>query len=385
MSNLRAFIGAELFDGASRQKDAAVLVDDDHVVAVVAPGNLPEQAEKVWLDGGLLAPGFVDLQVNGGGGALLNDVPTVDGVRTITRAHVKTGTTALLPTLITDNIEVTSAAIEAVRAAIAVGVPGCLGIHLEGPHLSLARKGAHDPALIRPMDDEDFARVTSTGIGNVLLTVAAETVPPDRIARLAAAGVHVSIGHSDASYEVAFAAFSAGAHGATHLFNAMSQLGHRAPGVVGAALNHPDSWCGLIADGFHVHPGAIDAAIRAKRAPGRIFLVSDAMSTVGSDLTEIVLNGRRIERHGGKLTLADGTLAGSDLDMLGAVRFMVGTIGISLDETLRMASLYPAQFLGVDRRHGRIAAGARADFVHLGEMIDLRAVYIGGVRQDFAA
>ncbi|MCX5497190.1 N-acetylglucosamine-6-phosphate deacetylase [Kaistia dalseonensis] len=385
MSTLTAFTGAELFDGANRRRDVAVLVEDGHVKAVVEPGHLPADATLITLDGGLLVPGFVDLQVNGGGGALLNSATTVEGVRTICTAHARYGTTALLPTLITDTPEVTEAAITAVRDAIAARVPGCLGIHIEGPHLSIARKGAHNPAFIRPMSEADFDRLTSTGIDHVLTTVAAETVPPAQIAGLVAKGVHVTIGHSDASYETVTAAFAAGARGVTHLFNAMSQLGHRMPGVVGAALDSPDVWCGLIADGFHVHPAAISNALRAKRAPARIYLVTDAMSSVGSSLTEFTLNGRVITREGGKLTLSDGTLAGSDLDMISAIRFMTETIGLSLDETLRMASLYPAEYLGIDRTHGRIAPGSRADFVHLKGDLDVAGVYIAGARQTFAA
>ncbi len=383
MTRLTAYCGADVFDGMRRLGPAAVLVADGAVVGVAAPGDVPDDAERIELRGGLLAPGFVDLQVNGGGGALLNEATSIEGVRNICAAHARFGTTALLPTLITDTPAVTTAAITAVRAAIDAGVPGCLGMHIEGPHLSVARKGAHDPDLIRPMEESDIERLTSTGIDHVLTTVAAETVPPAQIARLAAAGLTVSIGHSDASYEMARAAFSAGARGVTHLFNAMSQLGHRGPGLVGAALEAGDVWCGLIADGFHVHPGAIDAALRAKAAPSRVFLVTDAMSTVGSDLSSISLNGRLIKRGGGKLTLDDGTLAGSDLDMITALRFMIDQVGIPRDEAFRMASLYPAMFLGIDRTHGRIAPGARADFVHLAADLGVRGVYIGGQRQLF--
>ncbi|WP_018183571.1 N-acetylglucosamine-6-phosphate deacetylase [Kaistia granuli] len=384
MPNLTAYLTADLFDGATRRRDAAVLVEGDTIVGIVGPGGLPDGAKTISLDGGLLAPGFIDLQVNGGGGALLNSAATIDGIRTICTAHARYGTTALLPTLITDTPAVTEAAIAATRDAIAAGVPGCLGVHLEGPHLSVARKGAHNPGFIRTMDEADLERLTSTGLEHVLTTVAAETVPPEQIARLTEAGVHVAIGHSDAPYETAMAAFNAGARGVTHLFNAMSQLGHRSPGVVGAALDSSDSWCGIIPDGLHVHPAAIANALRAKRAPGRIFIVTDAMSTVGTTMTEFELNGRIIQRQGGKLTLDDGTLAGSDLDMIGAIRFMTGTVGIGLDETLRMASLYPAQFMGIDRTYGRIAPGARADFVHLTGDLDVAGVYIGGARQHFA-
>jgi N-acetylglucosamine-6-phosphate deacetylase len=384
MSKLTAYLASNLFDGALRRRDVAILVEGDRVQSLVEPGGLPEGVETAALGSGLVAPGFIDLQVNGGGGALLNSATSVEGVRSICEAHARYGTTALLPTLITDTPAVTEAAIAAVRDAIEAGIPGCLGIHVEGPHLSVARKGVHNPDYIRPMDEADLQRLVTTGIDHVLTTVAAETVPPEQIARLSAAGITVAIGHSDASYEVAMAAFNAGARGITHLFNAMSQLGHRSPGVVGAALDSPDAWCGIIPDGFHVHPAAIANALRAKRAPGRIFIVTDAMSTIGTRMTQFELNGRVIHRNNGKLTIDDGTLAGSDLHMVGALRYMTGTVGVGLEETLRMASLYPAQFLGIDRTHGRIAPGSRADFVQLSEALDVEAVYIGGVRQHFA-
>lgn len=368
--------GTDVFDGERRRSDLALLVEDG-IVAGILPAA--DARDAVDLGGGLIAPGFVDLQVNGGGGVLLNETPTVEGVRAICEAHALRGTTALLPTVITDRPAVTAAAIAAVREAIAVRVPGCLGIHVEGPFLSVARKGAHDPALIRPMAEADFAMLEGAGIP-VLLTVAAETVSPAEIARLVALGVHVAIGHSDASFETASAAFAAGARGATHLFNAMSGLGHRAPGVVGAVLDAPEVWAGIIPDGFHVHPAAMAAAIRGKRGPGRVFAVSDAMSTVGSDADVFFLNGRRATRRDGRLTLEDGTLAGSDIELGAGVRYLVRALGLPVEEALRMGALYPAEFLGVSDRYGRLVPGTRADFVHLSDDLAVLGVWIGGER-----
>jgi N-acetylglucosamine-6-phosphate deacetylase len=212
-----------------------------------------------------------------------------------------------------------------------------------------------------------------------MVTVAVEHVSPAVIRRLADGGVTVSLGHTDASYDAARAAIAAGARGVTHLFNAMSPLGHRSPGMVGAALQSSSVWCGIIADGHHVHPAALAIAVRAKQPPGRCMLVTDAMSTVGAEGGSFILGGRPVMREGGRLTLPDGTLAGSDIDMAASVRFLVDDVGIPLDEALRMASLYPAEFLGAGDRHGRIGAGRPADIVHLDDALRVTGTWISGV------
>ena len=380
MSDLSAIVGPRIFDGEDWHDDAALLIEFGLVSAVVRAADVPAHALTTRLDGGLIAPGFVDLQVNGGGGVLLNNAPTLASIRTICAAHAQFGTTALLPTLITDTVAVNAAAIAAGEAALAQGVPGFIGLHLEGPHLSVARKGTHDPALIRPMDDADLARLVAAraALPNVLVTVAAETVTPRQIAALVDAGIIVSLGHSDAGYEEASAAFAAGASMATHLFNAMSQLGNREPGVVGAALFNGHVHAGLIADGIHVHPAAIQLALRAKVGPGHVFLVTDAMSQTGTDLTSLTLNGREITRADGALRLSDGTLAGADLDMIDAVAFMHKEIGLPLDEALRMASLYPAQAMGIGEDYGQLRPGAVASFVHLSKDLAVRSTWIAG-------
>jgi N-acetylglucosamine-6-phosphate deacetylase len=379
MSDLLAISGARIFDSQHWHDDAALLIEFGSVAGIVAARDIPANADRVVLDGGMLVPGFVDLQVNGGGGVLFNNDPSLGAIRTICAAHAQFGTTALLPTLITDTAEVNDAAIAAGIDADAAKVPGFLGLHLEGPHLALTRKGTHDAALVRPMDDADLARLTAAAgkLQHLLCTVAAETVNPQQIAALRSAGAVVSIGHSDAGHAVVSAAFDAGASMITHLFNAMSQIGNREPGVVGALLDRPEAHAGLIADGIHVHPASIGIALRAKRGPGRIFLVTDAMSQTGTDIQTLTLNGRTITRADGALRLSDGTLAGADLDMIDAVNFMVDTIGLELDESLRMASLYPAQAMGIET-HGHLNAGGRASFVHLSASRDVRATWIDG-------
>ncbi|RIX97993.1 N-acetylglucosamine-6-phosphate deacetylase [Aureimonas flava] len=373
-----AYRGADIFDGKTRRAGHALVVADDRVAAIVPDGELGAGAEVVRLDGGLLAPGFLDIQVNGGGGVLFNEAPSVQGVAAICAAHARFGSTALLPTVITDRPAVTFAAIRAVAEAMAQGVPGCAGIHVEGPFLAQARKGAHDPALIRPMAAEDLAALCETRVRPFLLTVAPESVSEAQIAALASAGIRVSLGHTDAGFDTAMRSFAAGATCVTHLFNAMSPLGSREPGLVGAALEAEAVWCGFIPDGHHVHPAALGAALRAKRGARKLIAVTDAMPTVGSPADAFELNGRTARRRDGRLTLPDGTLAGSDLSMIGALRHLVDVLGFALEDALRLCSSHAAEFLGLAATHGRLGAGARADMVWLGDDLALRGVWIGG-------
>ncbi|MBZ9726497.1 N-acetylglucosamine-6-phosphate deacetylase [Mesorhizobium sp. CO1-1-11] len=380
MSDRFALTGARIFDGDDWHEGAALVVRDGLVEAMLPQGALPGDIRAVDTGGGMLVPGFVDIQVNGGGGVMLNDHPDVASIETICRAHAPFGTTALLPTLITDTPAITAAAIAAGEAAALQKVPGFLGLHLEGPHLSIARKGAHDPALIRPMTDADQAMLIAARqkLPVLLTTIAPESVDPARVKDLAKAGVIVSLGHSDTGHATAKAFAEAGASVVTHLFNAMSQIGNREPGLAGAAIDIGALSAGLIADGIHVHPATIRIALDAKQGPGRIVLVTDAMATIGTEMSSFTLNGRTIYRRDGSLRLADGTLAGADLDMISAIRFMHRTVGLELSEVLRMASLYPAQAIGQSHRLGRFANGTAADIVALSDNLDIGSVWIGG-------
>ncbi|MCV2865736.1 N-acetylglucosamine-6-phosphate deacetylase [Albidovulum sediminicola] len=372
-----AYTSTQIFDG-TRLTPGALVVEDGRVSAVAS--EVPRGMRQVELGSGTIAPGFIDLQLNGGDGVMLNDAPTLETLERMAAAHGGLGATAIFPTLITDTPEQTRAAVEAAVAAIATGVPGIAGLHLEGPHLSLARKGAHDPALIRRMEDADLAFLVASAarLPRLMVTLAPESVSNDQLARLSAGGVYVSLGHTDADYDVCVAAAGAGARIVTHLFNAMSPLGNRNPGLVGAALDRGGLSAGLIADGIHVHPAAIRAALAAKRGPSRIFLVSDAMATAGSEITRFTLNGREILRRDGRLTLADGTLAGADLDMAGALRVMTRDVGTALDHALAMATSGPARAVGLEGRYGHLMPGRAADFVYLDDALRLMGVWRAG-------
>ncbi|MCE8511461.1 N-acetylglucosamine-6-phosphate deacetylase [Ruegeria pomeroyi] len=361
--------------------DGHMLVIDAGRIQRIAPlGEIPDNARHLRLQGGWLAPGFVDLQVNGGGGVMLNNAPSVDSLRKMAQAHARIGATTILPTLITDTPAVVAAAITAVEMAVAGGVPGIAGLHLEGPHLALSRKGAHDPALIRVMEEEDLALLLEAARRLPLLkvTLATESVTPEQIRALTAAGVLVSLGHTDARFEDCRAAADAGAACVTHLFNAQSQMGNREPGVVGAALALGALSAGIIADGVHVHPASLGNAIRAKAGPGRVFLVSDSMATAGSDIDAFTLNGREIRRSGDRLSLADGTLAGAHLELAQAIRNVMAMAGLDVAAAVGMATRSPADLIGrVDL--GRLAPGARADLVHLDDQVALRRVWRDGL------
>lgn len=376
----RVFVGAAVFDGAALREGAALAVEGGRVAGVV-PEAEAGPGERVRLAGGVLAPGFVDLQVNGGGGIMLDGVAGAEGIARICAAHARLGTSGLLPTLITDAPGAVRAVLEAGIAAAEAGVPGFLGLHLEGPHLDPRRRGAHDAGLIRPMEDADVAlyRAAAARLPTLVVTLAPEAATPAQVAALSEAGVVVSLGHSGCGLGEARAAFAAGARMVTHLFNAMSGLGHREPGLVGAALDDGRVWAGLIADGVHVAPEAMRVALAAKRGPGRTFVVSDAMAVAGTELDEFRLQGRRVLRREGRLTLEDGTLAGADGDMARGVRTLVREVGVDLAEALRMATTYPAEAL---RRAdmGRLVAGGRADVVHLDDALEVAGVWRAGER-----
>jgi N-acetylglucosamine-6-phosphate deacetylase len=359
-SALHAIAADHVFDGTVVHERAAVIVDGARIADLVPITDLPRTISTRTLpEGAWLAPGFIDLQVNGGGDVLFNDQPTVQGVCAIAAAHRRRGTTALLPTFISDSTEKMRLAMEAVNAAV-VSEPSILGLHLEGPYLSPERPGVHDRRQIRQPSPDELAMLTAPRKGVLLVTLAPEVVPPGFIAQLAAAGIRVSLGHSMASYRQTRAAMAEGLSGFTHLFNAMRPLSSREGGPIAAALESPEAWYGLIADGVHVDPAMLRLALRGLGHP---MLVSDAMPPVGGTRSNFNLHGDSITAQEGCCVRDDGTLAGTVLDMAAAVRNCVRLLGVSLPEALRFASAHPAAFLGLAQKLGHLVAGSRADLV----------------------
>jgi N-acetylglucosamine-6-phosphate deacetylase len=359
----------------------AVLLEGARIAAVVPASDARiGGARRIDLAGARLVPGFIDCQVNGGGGALFNDDPGVAAIRTIGAAHRRFGTTAFLPTLISEDFGAITRAIDAVRQAIAAGVPGVAGVHIEGPFINSARAGAHDAAKLREMSPRDVELLSSLENGKTLVTLAPEMTTASTLRALAGKGIILSAGHTDGTFEEVSAAFGNGVRGVTHLFNAMSPLHHRKPGAAGAALADPGCWCGLIVDGRHVHPAVLKIAL-ASRPADRFMLVTDAMPPVGARQDSFTLQGRRVQVKDGVCVDERGTLAGSALDMATAVRNCVEMLGLPLERAVRMASTYPARFLGLDAEMGRIAAGYRANLVALDAGLRVSGTWIDGEQE----
>ena len=368
-----------VFDGAVAHRNAAVIISDERIEGLARRAELPADLPLHEMPGGVwLAPGFIDLQVNGGGDVLFNDAPTPQTIRQIAAAHRRFGTTALLPTLISDSPARMKAAVAAVDELSAVE-PGVIGIHLEGPFLSPEKAGVHAPGQIRQPTANDLDLITAPRRGVTLVTLAPEQVSPDFIGKLTKAGVRVALGHSMATYEQTREAIAAGLTGFTHLFNAMRGLDSREPGPIAAALESADVWYGLIVDGAHVAPAMLRLALRGC---GRPILVTDAMPPVGGTHATFTLNGDKISVRDGRCTRQDGRLAGSCLDMASAVRNCVRLLGVSLTDALRFASTHPAEFLGLDTKLGRIAPGLRADLVAIDcKTIEVHHTWVAGERE----
>jgi N-acetylglucosamine-6-phosphate deacetylase len=359
------------------QDGLAVEIADGRIPALTPDAALARDVSRRDLEGGLLLPGFIDTQVNGGGGALFNDAPSTDTIARIGAAHRRYGTTGFLPTLISDDLSVVEAALTAMREACSAGVPGLLGAHIEGPFLSYARQGIHDSDHFRALDAPALDLLTRDWGCRIVTTLAPEMVDRKAVRRLAAAGVIVAAGHTNATYAQMRDGFADGFTGVTHLFNAMSPLTAREPGVVGAALES-DAWCGIIVDGRHVDPVVLRLGLKCHRLD-RFMLVTDAMPCVGGDRHSFVLQGKTIFVRDGACYDEEGRLAGSDLDMASALRNAVRELGLSLAEASAMASRGPAAFLGLAEETGRIAPGLRADLVLLDDDLRVRETWIGGV------
>lgn len=366
-----------LVDGELRS-DMALIVADEIVTDLLPASRIAADVPIIDLDGDLLVPGFIDLQVNGGNGALFNDAPSVAALRKIAEAHWQYGTTAFLPTLISDDLEKIKLAVKTVEDAIAQGVPGIVGIHIEGPFLNIDRRGIHDRQKIRKFDDDGLKAISPVHGGTTLLTIAPECLDAGDINALLRRKIRLCAGHTNATYEQLAEAFEAGVSGVTHLFNAMSQLTNREPGAVGAALLNPDVWCCIIVDGKHVHPATLQVALRAKGGHGRLILVTDAMPTVGLKHKAFHLNGRDVSVIDGVCQDGFGTLAGSDIDMARSVLNAQELLGLSFSDAVAMASANPASFLGIDQELGSLTIGKKANMVRMNRSGVVQSTWING-------
>ena len=374
-----ALANGRLLTAGGLASGQTLLLSGARIEALVDPEDSRcRDAVTVDLEGQLLLPGFIDVQVNGGGGVLFNDDPSPESIRAIGVAHRRFGTTGFLPTLISDDLDTIGRAVDAVQCALDAGMPGVLGIHIEGPFLNWARRGVHDSRHLRPLDTSLVSLLSRLRGGRTVLTLAPEMTTPEIIAKLAASGILVSAGHSEASFAETSAAIAQGLRGFTHLFNAMARIEPREPGIVGAALYDDKTWCGIIVDGHHVDPIMLKLALRCK-PHDRFMLVTDAMPAVGSTEPTFVLQGRTIRVVDGICRDENGTLAGTALDMAAAVRNAVSLLGLDIVEAARMASEYPAEFLGLGSELGRIAPGYRANLVLMDDEFTVQKTWIEGL------
>lgn len=373
-----ALTGANVFDGHRVIENAALIYEENSIIGVVPRDEVPADCTITELNGGLLSPGFIDLQINGAGGVLFNNAPDIESLKTMAAAVRPLGVTRILPTIITDDITVTRAAVDACTEASKT-VPGILGIHVEGPFFCLKKNGVHQKDKIRKVGNEDWDWIKKLSDIPSILTLAPDQVSPSDIQKISDLNIRICAGHTNATYDQVVSAHNAGLSGFTHLFNAMRQFSGREPGVVGAALTLKNTWAGMIADGIHVHNASMLHAI-ASKGYEQVFLVSDAMATIGSDQKTFELYGERIEEKDGQLVNAEGKLAGSAISLADAVRYCAHTLQLPVEQVLAMATRVPASYLNINSQYGTFASGAVADICHLDDELNVLSVWQDGLK-----
>ena len=371
-----ALSNCKIYTGSDVLTDHAVIIDNDQIQSVVPATQLPEGIEVEDLDGANLSPGFIDLQLNGCGGVMLNDEITPETMQIMHEANLKSGCTSFLPTLITSSDEDMRASIAAAREYHNKYQNQSLGLHLEGPYLNVAKKGIHSVDFIRPSDDGMIDLICANADIIAKVTLAPEQNAPEHISRLKAAGIVVSIGHTNATYAEARQGFEAGITFATHLFNAMTPMVGREPGVGGAIYDTPEVYAGIIADGFHVDYANIRIAHKIKGE--KLVLVTDATAPAGANIDHFIFVGKKVYYRDGKCVDENGTLGGSALTMIEAVQNTVEHAGIALDEALRMATLSPATAIGVEDRLGRVRKGMVANLIVFDRDFNVKATVVNG-------
>ncbi|CAH8200224.1 N-acetylglucosamine-6-phosphate deacetylase [Vibrio aestuarianus] len=371
-----ALTNCKIYTGSNVLVDHAVIIKNELIEAVCPLADLPQDITTQDLKGANVSPGFIDLQLNGCGGVMLNDEVTADTMQTMHKANLKSGCTSFLPTLITSSDEDMRQAIAAAREYQTKYKNQSLGLHLEGPYLNVMKKGIHSVDFIRPSDDNMINTMCENSDVIAKVTLAPEHNNPQHIERLAKAGIVVSIGHTNATYTEARNSFESGITFATHLFNAMTPMVGREPGVVGAIYDTPDVYAGIIADGFHVDYANIRIAHKIKGE--KLVLVTDATAPAGANMDYFIFVGKKVYYRDGKCVDENGTLGGSALTMIEAVQNTVEHVGIALDEALRMATLYPAKAIGVDNKLGRIKKGMVANLAIFDRDFNVQATVVNG-------
>jgi N-acetylglucosamine-6-phosphate deacetylase len=373
-----AVTNCDIHTGEEVLYDKAIVIKDDYIHEIIDLDKIPKDLEVLDLNGANIAPGFIDLQVNGGGGCLFNDNPSVESISTIFQGHKRFGTTNFLPTIITTTDEKIYKAIKSVKECLKNKTNGVLGLHIEGPFINEKKAGVHDKKFIHLISESDLDFIRKNSHGSIkIITLSPELVTENQIKSLKECGIIISAGHSSATYDQSIESFKWGITNVTHLFNAMSSFESREPGLVGATLDIDSIWAGIIVDGYHVNFASVRIAKKIKK--NKLFLVTDAMPPVGSNISDYKLGDLKIQCNNKKCVTMDGVLAGSALDMATAVRNCVQKVGIPLDEALRMASTYPSETIGINNTLGKIKPGFLANMVIFNNQIVVESVIINGV------
>ena len=372
----QALLGSQIFCGERFYDDHALLLDGKSIVDIVHKNNIPDNFNKIELDQGILAPGFIDLQVNGGGGVLFNNSPNKESLNTIIKAHQFFGTTSIMPTVISDSLEVLEQCIKTVTEEIKNN-SSLLGIHIEGPFFNTKYRGVHQKQYISTINSDYLNLFESLRGFPVMLTLAPECISSQQLKHLTSLGIKTLAGHSDATYDELDDAINNGLDGFTHLFNAMGQISAREPGVVGSALHFENTFASIIVDLHHVHPSLIQLAYQLK-PKGKLFFISDSMATINHGKPSFELYDEVVNESDGRLVNSEGKLAGSSITQIDAVKNAYQKCNIPLNQALAMASRYPAEYLGIANHWGSLKPGYRADLVHFDSNFKVHNAWVSG-------
>jgi N-acetylglucosamine-6-phosphate deacetylase len=378
----QALIGAQLFSGKEFFDNRALLIDGENIIDVINEHDIPNNFEIQKLNGGILSPGFIDLQVNGGGGKLFNNSPDKESLNAIIEAHQHFGTTSIMPTVISDSLNVLKRCATTISEEIESN-KSLLGVHIEGPFFNVKYRGVHQKQYINTINSDYLNLFESLQDFPVMLTLAPECISTKQLKHLKSLGFKILAGHTDASYDQLEEAIKYGLDGFTHLFNAMGQISAREPGVVGSALTFDNATASIIVDLHHVHPSLIQMAYKQK-PQGKLFFVSDSMATIHHGEPSFELYDEVVSESNGRIINSEGKLAGSSITQIDAIKNAYQSCNIPLNEALAMASRYPAEYLGVANYLGSLESGYRADLTHFSLDFQVKNVWVAGnqLRQD---
>ena len=372
----QAITGSKLFNGIDFIEHKVLLIDDQHIAGIVNEDAIPTEFQVKKLEGGILSPGFIDLQVNGGGGKLFNNSPDKESLNTIISAHQYFGTTSIMPTVISDSLNILQKCTDTISNEINNN-HSLLGIHIEGPFFNVKYRGVHQKQYINTINASYLNLFETLDKFPVMLTLAPECISIKQLKHLKSLGFKILAGHTDANYDQLEEAVKYGLDGFTHLFNAMGQISAREPGVVGSAFDFDETSASIIVDLHHVHPSLINLSFKQK-PKGKLFFVSDSMATINHGEPSFELYDEVVSESNGRIINSEGKLAGSSITQIDAIKNAYQKCSIPLESAISMATLYPAEYLGVSDYIGQLKKGYRADLAHFDSNFHVQNVWLAG-------